>query len=160
MLFVVRTKTKCERNLQPSNLNTQDVCELHEFLGKLLQEAAENLKTIETLRKGPPGNSLQATYEYVRIPVSAYSFSCKAGHWSFDREGLFSQIAGWTPPRWCVPTTGSFVLARGCLRWGSAFPFMEIWKYSSFFIQSTRQIFVKCFEVWLCQPLCLTIMFV
>lgn len=112
MLFVVRTKTKWERSLQQSNLKTKAACEHHEFLGKLIQEGAEKLQTIETLRKGPSGNTLQATYEYLKMPI------CKTPHIHFhgglgtravtERVPFLSQIAGWTPPNRCIPTTGSF----------------------------------------------------
>lgn len=66
------------------------MCEHHEFLGKLI-EGAEKLQAVETLRKGPSGKTLQANYEHLKTPISAYAFSCRAGHQSFNRQALLSQ---------------------------------------------------------------------
>lgn len=136
----MRTKTKWERSLQQSNLKAKAVFEHHEVLGKLIQEGAEKLQTVETLRKGPSGNTLQANYEYLKTPTSAYSFSCRAGHQSFKREGPLPQSGCRLDPS--TPTRPNHrelwkSLAKACLCRGSASPFMGIWRCSSFFLQSS-----------------------
>lgn len=74
MLFVLRTKTKWERRLKQSNLKTKSMRGHDECLGKLIQEGAEKLQTVETLRKGPSGNTLQANYEYLKTDLCILIF--------------------------------------------------------------------------------------
>jgi len=75
----VRSKEKWESSLKQSNSNTKAASEHYEFLGKLIEEGAEKLQTLETLRNRHQETLCKQT-EYLNTPVSAYSFSCRAGH--------------------------------------------------------------------------------